>query len=518
MKRALCFHSLLFSIYPIFALYSYNIDQVHFGEIQRSLEISLCCTVTMLLVFQIILRDWKRSSLVVSLILILFYTYGHAYQTLEGKSIFGIWIGRADYLAALWATVLIIGPWWIIRILKKTDDLTRFLNTVAVVALIIPGYHILAYKFKNPNASGIESLYQVEDLVSSTPNKPASTPDIYYIILDGYGRSDVLDEIYNYDNSEFIDFLKKNGFYVAENSHSNYAQTALSLSSSLNYEYINGLSNYLNKDSTNRDPLVKLIRNDKIQTFLKTKGYQFVALASGYSVTELNNADVYLASSEKLNSFESMLISDSAAVLWLNYISPKWYRERILNAFQTLANMPDIQSPKFVFAHILVPHPPFVFGSNGEVITPKSFKEGNYYDGTREEYISGYRGQITYINKLAEEAIQGILLHSDTDPIIIVQGDHGPGSSLNWDVLEQDCLKERMSILNAYHLPGNLEEKLYASITPVNTFRFILNEYFGAKLGLVDDQSYFSRWNNPYGFVDVTGMSNSCSNTITNNY
>lgn len=511
MKRKFVFHSLLFSIYPIFALYSYNIDQVHFGEIQRSLIITLSCTVISILIFQIILRDLRRANLITTLIIILFFTYGHLYQFLEGKSIFGIWIGRADYLAALWAVILIIGPWLIIRKLNKTDGLTKFLNTVAIVALILPGYHIIAYKFQNLNPTGIESLYQGENLIPETSSQQTYTPDIYYIILDGYGRSDVLKEIYKYDDSEFIDFLKQNGFYVAENSHSNYAQTALSLSSSLNYEYINELSDYLGKDSTNRDPLAELIRNNKVRAFLKTKGYQFVALASGYSVTELNNADFYLASSNKLNSFESMLASNSAAVLWMNYISPKWYRERILNSFQTLTNMPEIQSPKFVFAHILVPHPPFVFGANGEVIAPKSFQEGNYYDGTREEYISGYYGQITYINNLVEKAIEGILLHSKTDPIIILQGDHGPGSTLNWDRLEQDCFMERMSILNAYHLPGNVDNKLYPSITPVNTFRLILTAYFGAHQEFLADSSYFSRWNEPYDFVDVTAQSNSCN-------
>ena len=515
MKSKFVFHPLLFSVYPILTLYSYNIDQVHFGEIQRSLIITLSSTVISLLILQIVLRDWKRASLITSLIIILVFTYGHVYQSLEGKSIMGIWIGRADYLAALWAVIFIIGPWWIIRILNKTDGLTKFLNTVAIFALILPVYHIFAYKFQNLNSPGIETLYRGENLISDTSSQQTYTPDIYYIILDGYGRSDVLKEIYKYDDSEFIDFLKQNGFYVAENSHGNYAQTALSLSSSLNYEYINDLSAYLGEDSTNRDPLAELIRNNKIQAFLKTKGYQFIAFASGYSVTELNNADFYLASSEKLNNFESMLVSNSAAVLWMNYVSPQWYRERILNSFETLTNMPDIQSPKFVFAHILVPHPPFVFGANGEVIAPKSFQEGNYYDGTREEYISGYYGQITYINKLVEKAIEGILKHSNTDPVIILQGDHGPGSSLNWDQLEQDCYRERMSILNAYHLPGITEKKLYASITPINTFRLVFNEYFGTNLELLDDRSYFSRWNKPYDFIDVTYQSNSCSITIT---
>ncbi len=37
--------------------------------------------------------------------------------------------------------------------------------------------------------------------------------DIYFIVLDGYGRSDVLKEFYEYDNSDFLRGLKEKGFY-----------------------------------------------------------------------------------------------------------------------------------------------------------------------------------------------------------------------------------------------------------------------------------------------------------------
>jgi hypothetical protein len=43
----------------------------------------------------------------------------------------------------------------------------------------------------------------------------AQTPDVYYIILDGYGRQDVLQREYGFDNSEFINALQSRAFYVA---------------------------------------------------------------------------------------------------------------------------------------------------------------------------------------------------------------------------------------------------------------------------------------------------------------
>jgi hypothetical protein len=50
----------------------------------------------------------------------------------------------------------------------------------------------------------------------------------------------------------------------------------------------------------------------------------------------------------------------------------------------------------------------------------------------------------------------------------------------------------RLAILNAYYLPGVDSDLIYPSISPVNTFRLILNTYFGADLPLLPDESYLS--------------------------
>jgi hypothetical protein len=71
-------------------------------------------------------------------------------------------------------------------------------------------------------------------------------------------------------------------------------------------------------------------------------------------------------------------------------------------------------------------------------------------------------------------------------PVIIVQGDHGPLP----DLTEEPS--QRLPILNAYYLPGvEMDSMLYPSISPVNSFRVVLNSYFGQNLPLLEDQSYF---------------------------
>jgi hypothetical protein len=174
-----------------------------------------------------------------------------------------------------------------------------------------------------------------------------------------------------------------------------------------------------------------------------------------------------------------------------------------LSQLPVVASLPE--SPKFVFAHVLAPHPPFVFDADGEAVTSKhpTLADGGDCQGSTADYIAGYRDQIAYVDRILEEAIDGILSNSPGAPIIILQADHGPGALLDWESVEASCLWERMSILNAYHLPGAHSAGLYPEITPVNSFRVVFDAYFGTHLGQVEDRSYFSTNSHPYEFIEV---------------
>jgi hypothetical protein len=124
--------------------------------------------------------------------------------------------------------------------------------------------------------------------------------------------------------------------------------------------------------------------------------------------------------------------------------------------------------------------------------------------GPAEEYVRGYHDQAVFITQQIEQVIDRILTVSPDPPIIILQSDHGSGLGLNIFSVEQSDIEERMSILNAYYLPGGGRQELYPEITPVNSFRVVLRRYFGANLELLDDRSYYSTWPAPQKFVDVT--------------
>jgi hypothetical protein len=511
MKKRFVIHPIFFAIYPILALYAYNIDQVFLEEIWRSLFWSVGITIALFLVLRIITRDWERAGLICSLALALFFSYGHVYALIVGKSIGTFMFGRADYLAAIWASAFIILAWFILRKLTYTEKITELLNLISLFLLIIPTFRIIQFNFHNAQ---IETVTPSEEAPHTTKPDPDSLPDIYYIILDGYGRADVLDEYYEYDNTAFIHHLEETGFCIADNSHSNYAQTALSLASSLNYTYIQDIIDLGETKVSDRSHLANLVKNNRVRAFLSELGYQVVAVESGYSVTEWNDADIYLASSTRLNTFETLLASSSAAALMIDRLIPAWYRERISSILDGMSQIPMHESPKMVFIHLTIPHPPFVFGPNGEPLPGQGFREGNYYDGSIDEYIEGYRGQITYVNQRITTFINQIISDSDPKPIIILQSDHGPGAYLNWDTIEQTCLRERMSIFNAIYLPKVACNQLDRSITPVNTFPWIFNHYFNTEIDYQVDRSYYSLWSSPYDLIDITESLDTCNHPL----
>ena len=117
-----------------------------------------------------------------------------------------------------------------------------------------------------------------------------------------------------------------------------------------------------------------------------------------------------------------------------------------------------------------------------------------------------YLGQLIFINKKVRVLVEKILSRSDNPPIIVLQADHGWELTRDDDNVTNEAMIEKMKIFNAYHLPGNGKSLLYDSITPVNTFRLIFKYYFGAKLDLLKDYSYYSNLDAPYKFKDVTNM------------
>jgi hypothetical protein len=270
----------------------------------------------------------------------------------------------------------------------------------------------------------------------------------------------------------------------------------MSLASSLNFNYIDALSDRFVPGSEDRTGLDALIQHGAVRESLEKAGYQTVAFATGFLATELRDADYFLSpeySQWQLNEFESLLIETTFARLLqdgnrfgMQNSGSELFRERTLFALDQLDKLSYIPGPKFVFVHVVAPHPPYVFGPTGGPV------EAAEVGTTRtQEGAAHYRDQAIYISSRMAEIIPKLIANSATPPIIVIQGDHGPTVA--------SSPRSRMSNLNVYFLPdGNAP--VYPTVTPVNTFRIIFNGYFGQHLELLDDVSLYSDYTDPFNF------------------
>jgi len=408
------------------------------------------------------------------------------------------------FMLCLYGGVLAALAFVLSRVRENLPNVTRTTVLFGLMLLVYPTAHLLKWNFFSP----IE--ISPPHLEATTGRGVAGKPNVYYLILDGFARADILQQDYGCNDRWFVDSLAHMGFQVGDRAKTNYGQTMMSLASSLNVSYIDDLISERHRAIQDRRPLRHLLLRSAVLKFFSDIGYTIVCCSSGYTGTELKHTGLYLAPFPSLNEFDQFLLQTTPVSSLLDLVNSDWqydlHRERVLHAFEALPKVPAEAEPFFAFAHIVSPHPPFVFGSGGEKVmdlAPLAFEDGTTYTNvvSREEYIVRYRKQIEFIEHKTIDAVREILANSKQPPIIILQSDHGPGSHLNWEKPEDTDYSERLAILNALYLPGKNAPQVSPNATPVNTFRIILNGYFGTTLPLLENRSYFSTWVSPYAYV-----------------
>jgi hypothetical protein len=444
------------------------------------------------ILLRLILRDWHRAAFLSALWMALFFSYGHVRITLTEK-----WEGLEfeRWLLILWAALALLATVWAV---KRSPSSPRALNVIALGLAITSLWQISSGVPRGGvHRVALENAPVQEDLV-----RPEDPPDVYYFILDSYGRGDLLWTAYRYDNSAFIEGLRERGFYIAECSQSNYVRTELSVGSSLNMSYLQGLDPAFAPDSIKRRILWDALKHSAVRFNFENMGYKTVAFATGFAWSDLEDADVFFTPppfSAGMTEFETLFMQTTLALHaqdlgWvdLDEIVGQNFRDRTLLVFDSMADIARMPEPTFAYIHVISPHPPFVFGPDGEHTDPAGFwnEDKRYPSGL---YAEGYQNQMTFLNQKLLEAMDTLIAESETPPIIILQGDHGP-----W----HQPREKRFWILNAYYLPGH-QDRLFSKISPVNTFRYIFNAYFGGNYDMLPNVSYFSPVPMLYEFSEV---------------
>ncbi len=519
------FHVFFFASYSSLHLLSSNLTEVSIQSVFRPLILTLLFAGALYFLLNLILN--QRAEIFASFLILLFFSYGFMYDVLKLDTVFSGKLGHHKILAPIYLAIFFMGMIYLFQKLKKEklDDLRSLLNYTSIFLLLFPSAGIIRYQIENSQPQTVNSnqvaKYSSEwqEILDSNiqlgEELPIDLPDIYYIIPDMYARQDAILADVGFDNSEFIDSLRELGFYVADCSRSNYAITLLSLPSSFNINYLSDLG-----DRNDEQSLSGTVENSVVRMYLKELGYKSVSFENSFGKSKASDFDYVLGPDQpavllrQIQAFELMLLKSTivripldvrlgAMSSLLDQITFPFHDHAIAQEFiiETLSDFPtEIEGPKFVFAHIMVPHPPYIFNPDGSLVSDvKYYKESWGLPSDEEHNRQGYTNQIEFIGEQLLILIENILDQSETPPIILLQGDHGSRGDF------------RLQILNAYYLPEAAKDSLYPTISPVNSFRLIFNEIFNSNYEFLEDTSFYSENPNRFDLTEVEELSEVCN-------
>ena len=333
---------------------------------------------------------------------------------------------------------------------------------------------------------------------------PPYKPDIYYIVFDEYGGTSTMRDFFHYNLNPLMQWLTKKGFVVPPESATNYPRTELSIASSMNMRYLEFLTDKLGPNTGNEAPIITLLRHAQIGTIMKSLGYNYIHIGSWWNPTQVAaNANVNLVNRGE-SDFSNLLLQQTAIsqVTGSGFRSEAW-RTTMWELWTTL-HLGKYPGPRFVFTHIVCPHNPLVFQRNGRLL-PEAQMDA---EGEAKAYTDQHYWVDQQIKKLVT-ALQN--KPPGQQPVIVLQADEGPypGEPTAWPANPPaNQLEMKFDILNAYYMPGVPRSVVWPTITPVNTFRLILDQYFHAGLPRLPDQEYtfVNVQHHLYDFRDVTSL------------
>ncbi|MBX9938479.1 MAG: sulfatase-like hydrolase/transferase [Candidatus Obscuribacterales bacterium] len=388
--------------------------------------------------------------------------------------------------------------------LKKIDSLVcRATGFLLILQLVVLFQHEFNYFFAiEPQVA----IAQAEMMPKIKTSKTTSRRDIYMIVLDEMASPEVLSRVFAYDNSDFVSQLRQRGFLVDEASLSNYPLTRLSLASILNMSYLDFLGDTQTKQNQkDYAPTTRLLQRSNLAKFLQQQGYDYIHIGSEMPPTDstvMANQNRYpLIDEFSLRFWQSTTLGQTPG--FSNFLAHLRRKSR-LDAIKYLEMADAGKRPKFVLCHILCPHEPFDINADG---SPRQEIMPNRVESAWDaEARSAYLGQVKFIEKRILTAIDNIIEKSKNQPIIVLQGDHGTYAEdeMAKDFPKEELYQERYGILNAYLVPSDMKEKIYRGITPVNSFRVILSELFGADLPALADRQIYATYGQPFKFRDVS--------------
>lgn len=491
------FYPVFAAVFPILAIYSANLSLVPAQHLIRPLAAAIAAAVVLQMGASLLLRDKQRGAAAAAALLAWLWSFSWLTPKID------------NFMYGTAMPLYILGGLVIAGLAARLRPPAHSLNLVGLCIAAISVANILWLSFGSPPVKRASA-----SSASTQALPPGPRPDIFHIVLDGFGRADVLKERMDLDISGFTKDLENRGFQVVDQARSSYVQTELSVSSTLNMELLQKLLPDSIKDQTNRKLLKPYFQEPIVAQKLMVSGYRYVAVGTGFDGLWLGKYQLPDRVEGSFTLFEGTLLSRTPWRLAGAVAASQYdlHRSQIKGAFSQLEELAAPTSkPRFVVAHILAPHPPFVFDENGGPVRPKGpfgYWDGSdfmTFAGTPEEYREGYRAKAGYITKRLISLVDK-LQSSGRKPVIILQGDHGSKVGLDQNSLARTDLREAFSNFYAVSVPPEIPLQVPELDTSVNTYRRLFTAMGAQGLAPYPPQSWYSTAPKPFVFTEVSSQ------------
>lgn len=505
VPRSAGWHPLLVAAYPVLFLWSQNVGVVGPADVAVPLVFVVAVAGLALVVISRVLGDRRRAALILSPAILGCLLYGHVADLLKP-------IGVPVRLQQVgWLALLLLAVVGAVRLgaprLRRIDlGLVRMAGLlVAITAVTIA-----------PSVIGDVATSGARLRPPDGADPPATTTradrrDVYWLVFDRYGSDRSLEAMYGIRN-DLSGWLTERGFTVLADSHANYVRTALSMATTLEMTPLTDLAAQMGRDNGDLGPPYASLQDSRTVRQFHALGYRYHHIGSWWGPTRGSRSADVNHSLDGDPDFSSGLI-DASVVPAIQRIlgqrrDPIETRayENGIHGLDELASLRDVPGPKFVLAHILLPHPPLVFDADGRFIPQDEARTL-----TQPER---FERQLTYTNERIKAIVDGLLTLPDARrPIIILQADEGPWTrgyaggirAYDWSTATPEELEIKFGIMNAWYVPGDAPLDLDRAMTAINTFSTLFREFFGLDYAPSPDRVYTSRdWNHPYDLTDVT--------------
>ena len=499
---------MLFAAYAVLFVWSQNLGETDPASVVIPLVMVVLAAMLVTIILGALLHDRRRGALIAAPLVVALLMYGHGAHFLTPLGVPGI------VQQAAWVVLVIVGAIAAVRldasrVVTIDTALTRIAAILIVVALVV----IIPFQVSAATSRG--SIPRAEVQPDTTT---AAKRDVYWLVFDRYGSDHALELQYGVEN-DLTPWLRDAGFTVLDQSHANYIRTVLSMSTTLAMEHLDAVVQAAGTGSSDLTTVNERLQDPLVARQFKELGYRYHHIGSWWDPTSHDaGADVNhnVPSLPGTGDFAHAIYDASAFPGMLRRVglSAGTQRDRQhatgTYALDTLAGLRDEPGPKFVMAHVLLPHPPLVFDRDGSYISEAAADE--------LPHLEQYERQLAYTNDRLRTIIGDLqALPEDQRPIIILQADEGPWPTsyvrtyrddADWPAAATDDeLEQKFGILNAWYLPDGEESLgLTPSTTAINTFPILFSRYFGLDYALLPDTVYSSHdWLHPYDLTDITG-------------